>query len=161
MRGSRKKKNKDKNNRKKPVYKGPYQKNPNLDFQNVRKSMRPENEGPTVDTFSDMDSTTNVLPNEENDLRNAFGERRPTKEKRFNISTENMFFTIFGFVAIGIGIVVYNHGNRFISAEKDIEYIKEDISDQKETLEKIDDKTEKIERKVDLMNQKIELEKNR
>lgn len=155
------KKNKSNNtqNRKKPVYKGPFQTNPNLEVQNVRKSMRPENEGPTVDTFSEMDSTTSVLPNEENDIRDTSGIKRPTKEKRFTISTENLFFAIFGFVAIGIGILVFSHGNRFVSVEKDIEYIQKDIVEQKATLEKIDDKTDNIERKVDLINQKIELEK--
>ena len=158
-RSRKKKKTKKEEKRNKPNYKGPFQKNPNLDFQNVRKSMRPENEGPTVDAFSELDSTTNVLLNEENDLRNAFGEKRPTKERSRIISPENLFITIFGFVAIGIGILVFNFSNKFVSVEKDIEYINKDIIDQNGKLEKIDDKTDQIERKVDLLKQKIDLEK--
>lgn len=154
------KKTKGQQHKNKTPYKGPYQSNPNLDIQEVKKSMRPENEGPTVDTFSELDSTTNVLPNEENDIRKLNAEKRPTKEKKFTISTESIILTIFGFIAIGIGIIVYTHSNKFVAVEKDIEYIQEDIEDQNEIVKKIRDKTIDIDKKVDLINQKIELKNN-
>lgn len=155
---NRRKKNKSnkKRDRNKPVYKGPYQSNPNLQVHNVRKSMRPENEGPTVDTFSELDSTINMLPNEENDIRSSSKIKRPTKEKQFIISTENIFITIFTLVAAGIGILVYSHSNKFVSVEKDIEYIKADVSDQNSKLDKVEDKINSIDKKVDLIDHKID-----
>lgn len=151
---NRKKKYKQ-NKSNKPTYKGPFQSNPNLDVQNVKKSMRPESEGPTVDTFSELDSTTNVLPNEENDIRAKTDVKRPTKEKSFTISTETLFFTIFGFVAIGIGIIVYNHSNKFVAVEKDIEYIQKDIEEQGENMEKIEEKVDDIDKNVLLIKQEM------
>jgi len=152
---NRKKKNKQNNQNNKPAYKGPFQSNPNLDVQNVKKSMRPESEGPTVDTFSELDSTTNVLPNEENDIRAKTDVKRPTKEKRFTISTETLFFTIFGFVAIGIGLIVYNHSNKFVAVEKDIEYIQKDIEEQGEDMDKIEEKVDDIDKNVLLIKQEL------
>jgi cell division protein FtsL len=156
----RKKKNKQ-NKSNKPTYKGPFQSNPNLDVQNVKKSMRPESEGPTVDTFSELDSTTNVLPNEENDIRAKTDIKRPTKEKSFTISTETLFFTIFGFVAIGIGLIVYNHSNKFVAVEKDIEYIQKDIEEQSENIEKIEEKVDDIDKNVLLIKQEVTNGKNK
>ena len=161
---SRKRKPNKKNiqkNRQKPEYKGPYQDNPNLIVQDVKKSMRPEADGPTVDTFSPLDSTTNMLPNEENDIRQTVpGAKRPTKEKKFTISRENIFFLILGIVATGIGIIVYTHSNKFVAVEKDIDYIKEDIGEQKELVKEIDDKTNSIDKNLELLNQKVEFEAN-
>ena len=150
--------NKDHENKNKPLYKGPFQENPNLLFQNVKKSMRPEADGPTVNTFSTLDSTTNVLPNEENDiLLITSGSKRPTKEKSFSISKENIFLIILGFIATGIGIIVFTHSNKIVSVEKDIDYLKEDSKDQKELIKNVDQKVTTIDRKVDLLIQKVEL----
>jgi hypothetical protein len=149
--------NKDHENRNKPLYKGPFQENPNLLFQNVKKSMRPEVAGPTVNTFSTLDSTTNVLPNEANDLRLVnTGGKRPTKEKSFSISTENIILIIIGFIAAGIGIIVFTHSNKFVSVEKDIDYLKEDSKEQKELIKSVDQKATNIDRKVDLLIQKVD-----
>jgi len=155
-------KNKNQSNnqqkRKKPAYKGPYQDNPNLVVQNVKKSMRPESEGPTVDTFSTLDSTTNMLPIEENDIRQTNGnQKRPTKEKKYIISKENIILFIIGIIATGIGIIVFTYGNKFVGVEKDIDYLKEDFKEQKELVKKVDEKTNSIGNKLDLLNQKIDL----
>ena len=140
----------------KPPYKGPFQENPNLQLQNVKKSMRPEMEGPTVNTFSSLDSTTNVLPNEENDSRQISSSKRPTKEKKFSISFENIVLIIIGIVATGVGIIVYTHSNKFVAVEKDIDYLKEDSKEHGEMIHNIEDKANIIDRKVDLLNQKID-----
>lgn len=157
---SRKGKNKERiiqPKRDKPSYKGPYQNNPNLLVQNIKKSMRPEAEGPTVNTFSSLDSTTNVLPNEENDVRQLTpGIKRPTKEKRFSISLENILLIIVGFVATGIGVIVYTHSSKFVAVEKDIDYLKGDSKEQKELIKSVDDKVILIDKKVDLLNQKVD-----
>ena len=92
-------------------------------FQNIKKSMRPEAEGPTVDTFSNLDSTTSILPNEENDIRASKENiKRPTKEKKFPFSIESIVLFILGLVAAGIGVIVYTHSNKFVAVEKDILY---------------------------------------
>lgn len=147
-------------NRAKPTYKGPYQDNPNLSFQNVKKSMRPEADGPTVDTFSSLDSTTNILPNEENDLRSSSEQqKRPTKEKKITISFEGIIILIVSLLATGIGIIVYTHGNKFVAVEKDINYIQDDLREQKVQIQTIETNTLTIDRKVDLLRQEVELEK--
>ena len=147
-------------NRAKPTYKGPYQDNPNLSLQNVKKSMRPEADGPTVDTFSSLDSTTNILPNDENDLRlSSEQQKRPTKEKKITISLEGIFLLILGIVATGIGIIVFTHGNKFVAVEKDIDYIKDDLKEQKVQIHNIENNTLTIDRKVDLLKQEVDLEK--
>lgn len=150
--------NKDHENRNKPLYKGPFQENPNLLFQNVKKSMRPEADGPTVNTFSNLDSTTNILPNEDNDVRPiTVGSKRPTKEKSLSISKENIFLIILGFVATGIGIIVFTHSNKIVAVEKDIDYLKGDSKEQKELIKSVDEKATVIDKKIDLLNQKVDL----
>lgn len=148
--------------RSKPTYKGPYQENPNLMFQNVKKSMRPEAEGPTVDTFSNLDSTTSILPNEENDIR-AFKEngKRPTKEKKSTFSIEAIVLFILGLAATGIGIIVYTHSNKFVAVEKDINYIQVDLKDQKELIKTIENNTISLDKKIDLLDQKVDLKSNK
>lgn len=147
-------------NRTKPTYKGPYQENPNLSFQNVKKSMRPESGGPTVDTFSSLDGTTSILPNEENDLRSTSEkQKRPTKEKKISISFEGIIILIVSLVAAGIGIIVFTHGNKFVAVEKDIDYIQDDLRQQKVQLQTIETNTLTIDRKVDLLRQEVEFGK--
>ncbi len=107
----------------KKEYRGPFPINSEVPIHNVRKSMRPSAEGPTAETFSDQDGTTNMLSKSENDFRLPSENKRPTKERRFEISGENIFLFILGIVAAGIGIIVYNHSNKFVAIEKDVEYI--------------------------------------
>ena len=161
------KKNRQKNkesqqNRSKPIYKGPYQENPNLMFQNIKKSMRPEAEGPTVDTFSNLDSTTSILPNEENDIRASKENiKRPTKEKKFPFSIESIVLFILGLTAAGIGVIVYTHSNKFVAVEKDINYIQVDLKDQKDQIKTIENNTITLDKKIDLLDQKVDLKLNK
>lgn len=161
------KKNRQKNkesqqNRSKPIYKGPYQENPNLMFQNIKKSMRPEAEGPTVDTFSNLDSTTSILPNEENDIRASKENiKRPTKEKKFPFSIESIVLFILGLAAAGIGVIVYTHSNKFVAVEKDINYIQVDLKDQKDQIKTIENNTITLDKKIDLLDQKVDLKLNK
>lgn len=141
-------------------YKGPFQNNPYLAIQNIRKSMRPETDGPTVDTFSDIDSTTSIGVTQVNIPKQTTKKtQRPTKEskKKFKFSIEGIFLSIFSIVAIGIGIIVYNHSNKFVSVEKDIEFIKEGSKEQKDKIESISKQTNDIDKKIDLLNQKIDI----
>lgn len=152
------------NNKKKPSYKGPFPKNPEVALHNVKKSMRTATDGPTVDTFSNLDTTTSYSPSETKDDKPK-GQRlkRPTKEKskKWNISLETIVITIIGFVATGVGIIVYTHSNRFVSIEKDIEYIKDDVKDNEIQIEKVTEQNTDIDRKVDLLKQKVDLEPKR
>jgi len=148
------------NNKKKGSFKGPYQNNPNLAIQNVRTSMRPESDGPTVDTFSSIDSTINISgsTSQENPIPPKPRTKRPTKakEKRIPISMENVILTIFGFVALGIGIIVFNHSNKFVSIDKDIEFIKDNSKDIKQDVESIKVQAYDTDKKIELLNQKID-----
>jgi hypothetical protein len=145
--------------RNKPSYKGPFQNNPELQIHNVRKTMKSENKGPTIDGFSEIDSTINL--NSQNKIvkkTQTKRTKRPTKEKKIKwLSIENILITIFTLFTAGIGIIVYNHSNKFVSIEKDIEYIRLDASDKKAQIDKIIDKTTEMDKKVDLLNQKIDL----
>jgi len=148
------------NIKKKGNYKGPFQGNPNLAVQNIKKSMRPETDGPTIDTFSSIDSTTSIgVAQVISPKQPAKKIQRPTKErsKKFKLSTESIFLTIIGFAAVGIGIIVYDHSNKFASVEKDIEFIKEENREQKDKVESILKQTNEIDKKVDLLNQKIDM----
>jgi len=150
---------KNNNSKKKSTYKGPFPNNPNLLFQNVKKSMRTEIDGPTVDTFSTMDTTTNtglneVIPSKQVDPN----EKRPTKEKqkKFSFSAEWILGLVFVIASTIVGIVIYNHSNRFVSVEKDIDYIKINADEQKKQIEKVSEQTTSIDKKVDLLNQKVD-----
>ncbi|HVA98601.1 MAG TPA: hypothetical protein VNG53_06870 [Bacteroidia bacterium] len=149
------------NNKKKINYKGPFPNNPNLGFQTVKKSMRTEIDGPTVDAFSKMDSTTDT----DNDTKEAPRKtKRPTKERksRKTISTEFILGIVFtGLITIGsaiVGVFIYNHSNRLTSIERDIFYLNKDADNQNVQMEKISDKTNKNGEKIDLLNQKIDLQ---
>lgn len=146
--------------KKKGSFKGPYQSNPNLQIQNVRASMRPESDGPTVDTFSSIDSTTNFLgsANQDNAIQPKTRAKRPTKakKKKIQLSVENIVLTIFGFVAIGIGIIVFNHSNNFVAIEKDIDYLKDDTKEIKQDIENTKSKVNEMDKKIDMLNQKID-----
>lgn len=147
--------------KKKSGYKGPYQKNPEVVLHNVKKSMRTATDGPTVDTFSIIDTTTSYSPLDLSDgTPKTQRPKRPTKEKpkKWNISLEAIFIIIVGFIATGVGIIVYTHGNKFVSVEKDIEYITDDVKDNKIRLEKVIDQNTAIDRKIDLLKQKVDLE---
>lgn len=149
------------NKKKKSSYKGPYQRNPEVRLHNVKKSMRTLTDGPTVDTFSNIDTTTSYSPSEVSDEKpKTQRPKRPTKEKtkRKNISLETIVVIVIGFIASGVGIIVYTHSNRFVSVEKDIEYIKDDVKDNKSQLEKVIDQNTTIDRKIDLLKQKVDLE---
>ena len=147
--------------KKKSNYKGPYHKNPEVALHNVKKSMRTATDGPTIDTFSNIDTTTSYSPAEfSDDKPKTQRPKRPTKEKskKRNISLETIFIIVIGFVATGVGIIVYTHNNKFVSVEKDIEYIKDDVKDTKNKLEKVIDQNTTIDRKIDLLKQKVDLE---
>ena len=147
-------------NKKKASFKGPFQNNPNLQIQNVRASMRPESDGPTVDTFSSIDSTTNFLGSspQDNTIQPKTRTKRPTKAKpkKFSIYLETVVLTIFGFVAIGIGIIVYNHSNNLVSIGKDIDYLKDDTKEIKQDLENTKTKVNEMDKKIEMLNQKID-----
>lgn len=148
------------NNKKKGSFKGPFQNNPNLQIQNVRASMRPESDGPTVDTFSSIDSTTNFLGSspQDNTIQPKARTKRPTKAKpkKVPISIENIILTVFGFVAIGIGIIVFNHSNNLVSIGKDIDYMKDDTKEIRQDVENIKTKSNETDKKIDMLNQKVD-----
>ena len=147
------------NTRKKPNYKGPFQNNPNLQVQNVRKSMRTDTDGPTVDTFSTMDTTTNMVMSDSNISKEEKKKvKRPTVEnqRKFQVSTEWVFGIVFAIVSAVVGTVIYNHSNKFVAIEKDIDYMKDDIKEEKKQIEKISDQTNSIDKKNDLLNQKVD-----
>lgn len=149
------------NNKKKSNYKGPYHKNPEVALHNVKRSMRTATDGPTIDTFSNIDTTISYSPVEVSEEKpKTQRPKRPTKEKskKWNISIETIFIIFIGFVASGVGIIVYAHSNKFVSVEKDIEYIKDDVKDTKKKLEKVIDQNTSIDRKIDLLKQKVDLE---
>ncbi len=160
------KKSKFQNSNKKTPYKGPFQRNPNELVQTVKTVMRPEADGPTIDTFSDIDSTTDIKPNDDLDIRTTSSnpqKRRPTKEKNTKkvFSTETIVMFIVGFIATGIGIIVYTHSNKFVAVEKDIDYIQKEVTEQKSTIKEIDNKVINIDKNFELLNQKIELKKEK
>jgi hypothetical protein len=149
------------NNNKKSSYKGPFPKNPEVAIHNVKKSMRTPTDGPTVDTFSNIDTTTNYSSSESlHSKPKTQRPKRPTKEKpkKWNVSLESVFIIIVGFIAAGVGIIVYTHSNKFVSVEKDIEYIKDDVKENKTQLEKVIDINTTIDRKIDLLKQKVDIE---
>lgn len=153
------------NNKKKKTYKGPFPNNPNMYIQNVKKSMRTETDGPTVDTFSTMDTTTNTGFSES---ANTVGDslpktKRPTKEKtkKFSLSLEWKFGIIVTLISTFVGVVIYNHSNKFVSIEKDIDYIKDNSKDQKIQIEKVTDQTISIDKSIDLLNQKVDFKTQR
>lgn len=149
------------NNNKKSSYKGPFPKNPEVALHNVKKSMRTPTDGPTVDTFSNIDTTTNYSSSESLDSKpKSQRSKRPTKEKpkKWNVSLESVIISIVGFIAAGVGIIVYTHSNKFVSVEKDIEYIKDDVKENKTQLEKVIDINTTIDRKIDLLKQKVDIE---
>ena len=152
--------NPNKNIKKKGSFKGPFQNNPNLQIQNVRASMRPESDGPTVDTFSSIDSTTNFLGSspQDNSIQPKARTKRPTKakQKKIPISLENIILTVFSFLAIGIGIIVFNHSNNLVSIGKDIDYMKDDTKEIKHDVENIKTKINETDKKIDMLNQKVD-----
>jgi hypothetical protein len=147
-------------NKNKATYKGPYPNNPNLKFQNIKKSMRTETDGPTVDAFSSIDTTTNTgLTDSEKTKHTATKTKRPTKEKTksFSITRDAILAIVFSVVSTGVGIVIYSHSNRFVSIEKDVDYIKDNVKDQKDKIEKVSDQATSTDRKIDLLSQKFDI----
>jgi hypothetical protein len=152
------------NKKKKSTFKGPYHSNPDLAIHNVKKSMRPQLDGPTVDNFSTIDSTNSTKQLDSSELKpKSQRVKRPTTEKpkRFNVSIDAILGIAFAIGSAIVGIVIYNHSNRFVSIEKDIDYIKENAKDTKSRIEKVVDQTTSIDRKIDLLKQKSELEQKK
>jgi len=152
------------NKKKKSTFKSPYHSNPDLAIHNVKKSMRPQLDGPTVDNFSSIDSTNSTKQLDSSEVKpKSQRVKRPTTEKpkKFNLSFDAKLGIVFAIASTIVGIVIYNHSNRFVSIEKDIDYIKENVKDTKSQIEKVVDQTTSIDRKIDLLKQKSELEQKK
>jgi len=158
------------NTNKKPTYKGPYQNNPNQLIQTVKKVMRPETDGPTVDIFSNIDSTTDIKT-EDIDVRNSLSNpktKRPTTEKRKKKLPLPQWLiwvlSIFGagFVSV-VSTLVWSHSNKFVAVEKDISHIQEEVKEQKTSIKEIDCKVTNIDKSLELLNQKVDfkIDKNK
>jgi len=158
----RKSTNKDK----KSSYKGPYHKNPDITFHTVKKSMVTQTDGPTVDGFSTIDSTTETEQSNEVNTKTT-DEKRPTKAKnrKSKLSIDAIagivFTIIFTIISVVIGIVVFNHSNKFVSVEKDIEYIQKKTDESSVKIENIEEKTTSIDRKIDILKLKSEIEQKK
>lgn len=151
------------NKKNKSTFKAPYFNNPDLAIHSVKKSMRPQLEGPTVDNFSTIDSTNSTKQSNSWDVPiESSRVKRPTNEnnRKLSISNEWIFSIIFSVVSFFVGTVIYNHSNRIVSVEKDIDYIKDNTKDTKSDIEKLKDQSTHIDRKIDLLKQKSEIEKN-
>lgn len=150
--------NKHKVGRVRNEYKGPFPPNKNLEFDSVRKNMKPQTDGPTADMRSYNDSTISQSA-KENQFR---GGRRPKslKKKAEIWWTKHWLECFIGVVVTaltsGVGIVVFNHGNQIVSINKDIEYMKKYNDESKNNIYKI--KEDIIENKTDikLIQQKLE-----
>lgn len=120
--------------------------------------MRPETDGPTIDTFLSTDNTTDIKT-DDIDARNTLN--RPTKEKPELPFPQwlKWLLGVIGTCAVtGIGAIVYNHSNRLVAEEKDINYIRDEVKDQKVDLKETKDKVININENVDLLKQKIDLQ---
>lgn len=155
-----KRKNTNNNAVNKP-YNGPYQNNPNMHFEQVRKNMETPVDGPTAETFSYSDSTT--LQYSPENSANPQNKHRP-KSKRKKVKNwwsehwkETIISGVCTIVFSGIGIIVFSHSNHLVAVDKDVENMKEDISNNSQEIKNIDRKTYDVDKKVDLLEQKIDL----
>lgn len=145
-----------KRNNKKKSYKGPFYINTEIPIHKVKKVMRPNDVEPTIDGFTNVDYT-DTLAFSKTETTSYKRKPRPTKEKKYKfVSKQNIIIFLISLLASAIGIVVYNHSNRFVAVEKDVQYIQADINDLKSKTDKISDKTNEIDKKVEVLLNKIE-----
>lgn len=164
--------NKDKNKevKKKKVYKGPFPINKNFEVESTRKYMKACANGPTVDEFSYQDTTDSV------DISNIYSKKkkniRPRSKQSLiqNWVQKHVSEIITAIIATAIttffAVFVYNHSNHLVAHDKDIEYIKEkgvdiktNIQQVESSVESMKDKIYEIDKKVDI--HEIKLSKNK
>lgn len=156
-----KRQNQNNSIRNKKIYKGPFQHNKNIDFDNVKRTMKTVTDGPTAETCSYNDSTLSQSRNEK-----RIPIRRRPKTKRNKIKTwvyNNMMECIIGIIITGffsyISMIIFTHSNHFVSIDKDLEYIKHDNEEQQNLIENINSKTTENSTNIKLIQQKIEITK--
>lgn len=145
--------------KKKSNYKGPYHKNPEIPLHDMKKSMRTSPEGPTVDSFSNIDTTTSYnSSNLSNEKLKTNSLKRPSKQKKKNLfSFKTITPSLIGIFITGGGIFVYNHSNRLVSIEKDIEYIKDDVKENENRINDVIQKNINTDRKLDILKVQEEI----
>lgn len=135
-------------------YKGPFLPNKNLEFENVRKNMKTQTDGPTADMRSYNDSTISQSA-KENQFRG--GKRpKPFKKKATSWLTKHWVECLITAIASGVGIIVFNHSNQIISINKDIEYMKEYDIESKNDINELEKDVIENTTNIKLIQQKLE-----
>lgn len=139
----------------KPKYKGPYQKNPNQEFEYKRKHMNAGSVGPTVDAFSQENSTLNYDIDQGETYPYQSG-KRPSKRNLNLLTKENIILFVLGLIATGVGVIAYNHSNNLVAIEKDVEHLQDDTSDHEKQIKEVSDKTTALDKEFCLLKQRVE-----
>ncbi|MCK9320710.1 MAG: hypothetical protein M0P32_01770 [Bacteroidales bacterium] len=156
------KKQGDKNKNQKPIrsYCGPFPINKDLLVHETKKIMHPAPDGPTADLSTEIDTTLYCKDNQQDIPKKS--KERPSKEDKWYYRIPITKITIWIFctiVTIAIGYVI-SHESRFVSVEKDVEYLRENNEEQKTDIKETKNKVNEIDKKVDLIEQKIDFQYN-
>lgn len=143
-------------------YKGPYQHNPNIEFEQTRKNMQTPVSGPTADTRSYSDATINPY-SPDNSPHKPNKPRPRTNHEKFKSWWDEhwkgaIITTFITVLTAAIGKVIYNHSNHFVALDKDIEVIQRDISDIENAVEKHRDEMYENKTQLELLQQRIQFE---
>jgi len=149
------------NGHKKKQFKGPYPINKYAEVETTRKYMKSEAEGPTVDEFSYQDTTDSVNTSKSM-LYNGHSKRPRKKQKVIEswfsrYSKDIIIGLIIAIITSFVGVVVYNHSNKLVIHEKDIEFLQNNKTELKSDIDIIDSKVENIENKVHEIDKKVEI----
>lgn len=150
-------KNWNRNPRKKQ-YKGPFPENKYATFQYVLKNMRMLDDGPTVNEFTQIDTTEDCF--NDDDYNNTGKRKVANKTQITNWFSDNIKQVIIGIVvAVVAGVFLYflvDQNNLVITHNVKIEEITKDVQEHDHRLEKVEEKVRKVESDQNRLEQKVD-----
>ena len=153
-------------NPRKRQYKGPFPENKYAAFQYVRKNMRMLDDGPTVNEFTQIDTTEDCF--NDDDYINTGKRKVSNKTKITNWFSDNVKQVIMGVVITIVAAIfsyfLFDQKTLVITHDVKIEEMTKDIQEHGHRLEKVEDEVlnveseqKRLEQKVDFNEEKIEL----
>ena len=145
--------------RKKPSYRGPFPVNKNNMFEAIRRDMRMPSDGPTLNEFSNIDTTQDL----DRDVAvREIETKRPIspRVKVNNWWSENarsvIIAVVAAIIATFLGETVVRHKVHLAEHDREFEYLEKEVDRNRSDIERLNEKTNTLDRDVRLLEQKIE-----
>ena len=148
-----------KSTKKKQSYKGPFPVNKNYMFEAVRRDMQMPSDGPTLNEFSDIDTTQDL--NREEAVREVDSKRPVSPRVKVNNwwsdNARSVIIAVIATIITGLlGEMVVRHKVHLAEHDREFKFMEKEIGKNQSDIEKLNEKTNTLDRDFRLLEQKVE-----